>query len=450
VTAPSTAPRDAWATRAGFILAAVGSAVGLGNMWRFAYKASEGGGAAFVLVYLVIVACVGIPLMTSEFIVGRLAQESPARAVRRLGGAAWAPLGWLFVLCGLGILAYYSVIAGWTMRYAIDAVRNVIPSDTGAYFGEVSQGVDAAVYHLVFMLVTTVVVAGGVKGGLERANLILMPLMFLILVGLAVWATTLPNGAGGYAYYLRPEPARLFDKDILGAAAGQSFFSLSLGMGALMTYASYLRSKENLARESMTVALSDFGVAFVSGLIVFPVIFNFGLLDRVGESTVGALFIALPAGFEQLGRTGDYVDTAFFVMLLFAALTSAISLLEVVVAAMVDGLRMARRTAAMAGGLLIAILGLPAAFNTTFLGNLDALVGQFLLLLGGLFTAILVGYRLLPQADAELARGLHHEGLRRAWAFLVRYVAPVVLVVVLVFLARPTWNAVVGLITFAR
>jgi NSS family neurotransmitter:Na+ symporter len=419
-------------------------------MWRFAYKASEGGGAAFVLVYLLIVALVGIPLMTSEFILGRLAQESPARAVRRLGGRGWAPLGWLFVFCGLGILAYYSVIAGWTMRYALDAIRNAIPSDTGAYFGEVSQGVDAAVYHLVFMAATIAVVAGGVKGGLERANLIMMPLLFLILIGLAVWAFTLPNGGGGYAYYLRPDLSRLFSADILTAAAGQSFFSLSLGMGALMTYASYLQSKENLGREATTVALSDFSVAFMSGLVVFPVIFNFGLLDQVGESTMGALFISLPAGFDQLGRTGDYVDTAFFVMLLFAALTSAISLLEVVVAAMVDGWRMPRRTAAILAGGAIAVLGLPAAFNSTFLGNMDALIGQFLLLVGGLCTAVLVGYRLLPQADAELAKGLPHAGLRGTWAALVRYVAPAVLITVLVFLAGPTWDALVGLLTYAR
>jgi NSS family neurotransmitter:Na+ symporter len=310
--------------------------------------------------------------------------------------------------------------------------------------------VDAALYHLVFMIATIAVVAGGVKRGLERANLILMPLLFLILIGLAVWATTLPNGGAGYAYYLRPNIGRLFSADILTAAAGQSFFSLSLGMGALMTYASYLRSKENLGREAMTVALSDFSVAFIAGLIVFPVIFNFALLDRVGESAVGALFIALPAGFEQLGRAGDYVDTAFFVMLLFAALTSAISLLEVVVAAMVDGLGMRRRDAAIGAGLGITVLGLPAAFNTTFLGNMDALVGQFLLIVGGLCTAVLVGYRLLPQADAELAKGLSHVGLRRTWAGLVRYVAPAVLIVVLVFLAKPTWNAVVGLLTYAR
>ncbi|HEX9631219.1 MAG TPA: sodium-dependent transporter, partial [Gemmatimonadales bacterium] len=263
MTASPSTPRDAWATRAGFILSAVGSAVGLGNMWRFAYKASEGGGAAFVILYLLIVAVVGLPLMTSEFIIGRLSQESPARAVRRLGGPAWTPLGWLFVFCGVGILAYYSVIAGWTMRYALDAIRNAIPSDTATYFGAVSSGMDAVAYHLVFMVATIAVVAGGVKGGLERANLVLMPVMFLILIGLAVWATTLPDGGAGYAYYLRPDPAKLFSRDILTAAAGQSFFSLSLGMGALMTYASYLQSKENLGREATTVALSDFSVAFV-------------------------------------------------------------------------------------------------------------------------------------------------------------------------------------------
>jgi NSS family neurotransmitter:Na+ symporter len=442
--------RDSWATRAGFILSAVGSAVGLGNMWRFAYKASEGGGAAFVILYLLIVAVVGLPLMTSEFIIGRLSQESPARAVRRLGGPAWTPLGWLFVFCGVGILAYYSVIAGWTMRYALDAIRNAIPSDTATYFGAVSSGMDAVAYHLVFMIATIAVVAGGVKSGLERANLVLMPVMFLILIGLAVWATTLPDGGAGYAYYLRPDLSKLFSRDILTAAAGQSFFSLSLGMGALMTYASYLRSKENLAREATIVALSDFGVAFTAGLIVFPVIFSFGLLDQMGESTVGALFISLPRGFEQLGRTGDFIDTAFFVMLLFAALTSAISLLEVVVTAIVDGMGWKRRKAALLAGAGIAILGVPAAFNTTFLGNMDALIGQFLLVVGGFFTALLVGYRLLPQADAELAQGLSNVPARRAWAVLVRYVAPVVLLVVMYFMLGPTWTAIRGLVTYTQ
>jgi NSS family neurotransmitter:Na+ symporter len=453
VTAPDTPSRGSWATRAGFILAAIGSAVGLGNMWRFAYKASEGGGAAFVVVYIVFVLLVGMPLMTSEFVIGRLTQESPARALRRLGGPNWAPLGWLFVLCGLGILAYYSVIAGWTMRYAIDAVRNAIPSDTNAYFGEVATGWDAVAFHVAFMVLTIAVVAGGIKGGIERGNLIMMPLLFLILIGLAIWATTLPNGGAGYAYYLRPQLHALFNRDTLTRAAGQSFFSLSLGMGALMTYASYLRSKTNLGREAMVVALADTGVAFTAGLIVFPLMFAFGLQDRItqiGESTVGALFITLPVGFEKLGRVGDYVDSIFFVMLFFAALTSAISLLEVVVAALVDGFQWTRSKAAWVAGGAIAALGIPAAFNTTFLGNMDLFVGNFLLILGGFFTALLVGYKLLPQAQAELAQGMENPVTRNAWAALVRYVAPVVLLIVIVFLARQSWDALVGLVTFAR
>lgn len=445
MAAGATQPRDAWATRVGFILAAVGSAVGLDNMWRFSYMASQGGGAPFVLLYLVFVAIVGIPLMTSEFVVGRLTQESPARAVRRLGGPAWGPLGLLFVFCGFGILSYYSVIAGWTMRYAVDAVRNAIPSDTGAYFGAVSVGFDALAAHLLFMAATIFIVMRGVKRGLERAALILMPLLFMILVGLAIWAVTLDGAAEAYAYYLRPSLGELLDTAIITDAAGQAFFSLSLGMGALMTYASYLSSKENLGREAATVALTDFGVAFVVGLVVFPVIFSFGLLDRVGESALGALFITLPAGFEELGRAGDLIDTAFFIMLFFAALTSAISLLEVVVAAAVDVWGWARPRAALVLGILVALLGIPSAFSLNFLGAADQFVGNFLLIVGGFFTALLVGYKILPQADAELAKGLDNPVARNAWRFFVRYVAPAVLVVVLFFLIPPTWEAVMTL-----
>jgi NSS family neurotransmitter:Na+ symporter len=438
----STLARDAWATRLGFLLAAVGSAVGLGNMWRFSYIASQGGGATFVLAYLILVAIVGVPLMTSEFVVGRMAQESPARSVRRLGGPGWAPLGWLFVFCGLGILAYYSVIAGWTMRYALDALRNAIPSDTGAYFGAVATGWDAISWHVAFMALTILIVAWGVKRGLERAALVMMPILFLLLVSLAVWSATLPGSGDAYAYYLRPDFGRLLNPDILTDAAGQAFFSLSLGMGALMTYASYLGSKENLGREAATVALTDFGVAFVAGLIVFPVIFTFGLQAQIGESSIGALFISLPRGFEELGRTGDFIDSAFFVMLFFAALTSAISLLEVVVAAIVDGWKWPRRKATIAAGAAIALLGIPAALDTNVLGAMDALIGQFLLIVGGLFTAILVGYRILPQADAELAQGMPNAAARRAWSVFVRYVAPAVLVMILVFLIGPTWDAI--------
>ncbi len=446
---PAAQPqRDAWGTRVGFILAAVGSAVGLGNMWRFSYVAAEGGGAAFVLLYLLFVAFIGIPLMTSEFIVGRMSQTSPAAAVKRLGGPAWAPLGWLFVFCGFGILSYYSVIAGWTMRYAFDAVRQSIPTDAAAYFGQVGTGAPAITTHLLFMAITVLIVLGGVKRGLERTALILMPVLFLLLLGLGAWAFTLSDGGSGYAYYLRPQLSELFDTTVIRNAAGQAFFSLSLGMGALMTYASYLRSRENLGREAATVALTDFSVAFIAGLVVFPVIFHFGLADTIGlggaitDNTVGALFIALPAGLQSLGRVGNVIVAAFFVMLFFAAITSAISLLEVVVAAFIDTVGMSRRQATLTFGAVIALLGIPSAIDLNILNLVDKFVGSFLLVVGGLFTSLLVGYRILPQAQAELADGLESAGARNAWSFFVRYVAPVVLFGVIVFTLRDVVQAI--------
>ncbi|UCF39588.1 MAG: sodium-dependent transporter [Gemmatimonadota bacterium] len=452
----ATRSRDSWATRAGFILAAVGSAVGLGNMWRFSYVAAEGGGAAFVLLYLVFVAVIGVPIMTSEFVVGRMSQESPVVAVQRLGGPKWAPLGWMFVFCGFGILSYYSVIAGWTMRYALDATRGIIGTDAGAYFQSVATGVPAIVTHVIFMALTIFIVVAGVKRGLERAALVLMPLLFLLLVALAIWAATLGGGAAGYGYYLRPQLGELLDPNVIRLAAGQAFFSLSLGMGAMMTYASYLTSKENLGREAATVALCDFGVAFVAGLVIFPVIFHFGLSSTIGlggaisDNTVGTLFIALPAGLDSLGTLGRVVLSTFFIMLFFAALTSSISLLEVVVSAVIDGWGWSRKQAAIWFGVMIALAGLPAAFNLNFLDAADKFVGNFLLIVGGFFTAILVGYTIPAKADAELAQGMTDPALRKAWAFFVRYLSPVLLLIVIWFMLPTAWNALVTLLTLGR
>lgn len=437
-----TVQREAWGSRAGFILAAIGSAVGLGNMWRFSYVAAQGGGIYFVLLYLIFVAAVGIPVMTSEFAVGRLAQESPAKAIGRLGGKAWTPLGWLFVFCGFGILSYYSVIAGWTIRYSFDALRHAIPADTGGYFQAVSTGTGSVVGHVLFMAITIFIVLWGVRKGLERAALILMPILFIILVSLAIWSATLTNSGVGYAAFLNPELGAISVRSVINNAVGQAFFSLSLGMGALMTYASYLKSQQNLGKEATVVALTDFGVAFTAGLIVFPIIYSFGLSDQVGLSMVGALFISLPAGLQSLGQAGDWVVLTFFVMLFFAALTSAISLLEVVVTALVDH-GISRRVAAIGAGLVITLAGIPSAFSIKFLTAADQVVGNFLLIVGGFFTAVLVGWKLLPLADAELAKGLASEKVRKGWAMLIRYFVPPVLLIVLVWIIIPeTWDAV--------
>ena len=430
--------RDAWGTRTGFLLAAVGSAVGLGNMWRFSYVAAEGGGAAFVLLYLGFVAFIGVPLMTAEFVVGRMTQVAPIEAIRRLGGPRWAPLGALFAFCGLAILSYYSVIAGWTMRYSFDALRGAIPEDAAGYFGAVGTGIPAVGTHLLFMAITVAIVLRGIQKGLERTAIILMPMLFILLVGLAVWAATLSGGGPGYAYYLRPQLSELLDPNIITNAAGQAFFSLSLGMGALMTYASYLKSKENLAKEAVTIAASDFGVAFLAGLFIFPIIFHFNLVDTIGlgeeitDNTVGTLFIAMPAALQGMGNMGNLVIAAFFIMLFFAALTSAISLLEVVVSASIDGLKWSRRKATLTAGVVIAALGIPTAFNLNILDVGDKLVGTVLLMVGGFFTAILVGYKILPEAEQELSDGLGNPKLIKAWTFFVKYLIPPVLAVVLV------------------
>jgi NSS family neurotransmitter:Na+ symporter len=444
----SSPERGSWGTHLGFILAAVGSAVGLGNMWRFSYVAAEGGGGAFVLLYLTFVALLGIPVMTCELVVGRLTQVSPIKAVKDLGGPNWAPLGWLFVFCGFGILSYYSVIAGWTIRFAVDAVRGAIPTDTATYFNNVGTNAPAIVTHILFMGITIYIVVRGVKRGLEQTALILMPLLFFLLVGLAIWSSTLSGGGAGYAYYLKPRLSELLDTRIITDAAGQAFFSLSLGMGAMMTYASYLKNKKNLAKEAATIAVTDFGVAFVAGLVVFPIIFHFGLGEAIGlggvlntDNTVGTLFITLPPALETLGTVGDFIIATFFVMLFFAALTSAISMLEVVVSAVIDGWHWPRGSAALVFGALVTLAGLPSAMNLNFLAFVDKLVGTFLLMVGGLCTAILVGYRALPQTKAELQIGMDNEGLRDSWAAIVKYVVPPILVVVLFFGIKPVWAA---------
>ncbi len=436
--------RDEWGSRVGFILAAVGSAVGLGNMWRFSYTAAEGGGAAFVFMYVLFVALIGIPVMTSEMVIGRLAQESPARAIKRLGGDMWAPLGWLFVFCGIGILSYYSVIAGWTIRLVIDAARQAVPTDTGAYFGAISVGKWSVIGHLVFMAMTISIVVGGIKKGLERASLILMPFLFLILIGLALWAATLGGSGEAYSFYLNPDFSAITPA-IIGSALGQAFFSLSLGMGALMTYASYLKTKENLAQEATIISMADFGVAFVAGLVVFPIIFTFGLQEQVGASAIGTLFISLPAAFQEMGNVGAIITVAFFVMLFFGALSSAISLLEVGVTALVDN-GMPRKKAAIMLGVAIALLGIPSALDTNILGAADQLIGNFLLILGGFLTTVLIGWKLLPQADAELAQGFDKPGARAAWGFIIKFLVPPVLLIVLVFtVVGPTYTAIMAL-----
>jgi neurotransmitter:Na+ symporter, NSS family len=425
--------REMWGSRLGFLLAAVGSAVGLGNMWRFSYTTAENGGAAFVLFYLLLTFLVGVPVMIAELGIGRSTRLSPIGALRRSGGSQWVPLGYLFVAAGFLILAYYSVIAGWVTRYAIDAVISPFPADAGAYFGQVTSGMPPVLFHLLFMAFVIFIIAGGVRKGIERLATLMMPVLALIMIGLAIWATTLPGAGEGYRFYLTPSFDELLSMDTVASAASQALFSLSLGMGAMLTFASYLQRNTNLPRESVTIALSDFAVAFIAGLVVFPVIFALGLQGAVGESTVGALFISLPGAFQAMGGTGHVVGALFFLALFIGALTSGVSLLEVVVASVIDESKITRRKAAIIAGILIAVIGVLPASDLDVLGAMDAIASDVFLPLGALGLALLVGWGPPSRNLEAFVEGASPSvrPLMSGWLWTLRLAVPPFIVIVL-------------------
>jgi NSS family neurotransmitter:Na+ symporter len=440
-TSSSTA-RGGWASPAGFIIAAVGSAVGLGNLWRFSYTASTGGGAAFVLLYLLLVLIIGLPVLTAELSIGRGTGLSPIRALEKVGGRGWRIVGAMFVLLGFLIFSYYSVIMGWTARMVWDSARGAIPADTGTYFNAISTGKYAVLWHAAGMMLTIWIVLGGVRRGIERAATILMPILLALLVSLAAWAATLTGGSEGYSFYLQPDFSALLDVNLIASAAAQAFFSLSLGMGAMITYASYIRRKTlNLPKQAGIIALSDTTVAFLGGLVVFPIIFHFGLQDSMSSSAIGALFIALPKAFQSIAVGGTLVGTVFFVALYIAALTSAISLLEVVVAGIIDAWGWSREQAALVAGGSILLVGIPSALSLNWMGFIDKFLGEAMLAVGGLLIAILTGWVWSAGADEELSRGFPHPGMRKAWLWLLRIFIPPVLAIV----AYTTFKQVVPL-----
>ena len=440
----ATGTREVFATRIGFLLAAAGSAVGLGNMWRFPYLASENGGAAFVLVYVVLTLVLGIPLMLAEFGVGRRGQRGPIGSMRKLGGRGWGALGYLFVAVGGLILAYYSVIAGWTLRYGLESIFTGFAPSSADHFEAVSSGGDAVAFHVAFMAATVLIVVVGVKGGIERASLLMMPLLFLLLAALALWAATLENAGTGYLVYLKPRFEEVLNPDVWRAAASQAFFSLSLGMGGMLTYASYLKRDQNLPESATAIAFTDFSVAFIAGLLVFPVIYSFGLQDAVSASTIGALFIAVPSAFESMGPLGRIVGFVFFLVLALGAITSTISLLEVVTASVMDEFGTSRRKAALSAGTVITLIGVVPALDTDALGLMDKIVGEFVLLAGGLILALFAGWRLRGPVREELLAGASPFWQRQLrWILLVlRFLVPVIVAIVLVFSLGGTAAAV--------
>ena len=434
---PSVTPsREFFATRPGFVLAAAGSAVGLGNMWRFSYQAAEGGGAAFVVLYVMMTFLIGVPIMASEFVIGRRSGRSPIGAYRSLGGAVWVPVGYLAVLAPLVILAYFSVISGWTLLYAIDALSG-FAGEPDMRFAEISSGPSAVLYHLILMGVTTAIVFRGIRKGIERVSLILMPVLLVLLIGLVAWAYSLPGSEQGYSFYLKPSLESLADPSVIKQAATQAFLSLSVGMGVMITYASYLDHGHDLSQEAVSVSMFDFSVAFLGGLVVFPVIFALGLSGEVGESTIGALFISIPAAFVEMGIVGQVVGLIFFFALLVAGLTSSISLLEVVVASFMDEVKLSRGKSALIAGAIAAAVGIMPANSQSVLGIMDKFASEIFVVAGALGSVLLAGW-VLKDPLSELRTGVSSFFARivPGLMFVIRYLAPAFITIILWFTLR--------------
>ena len=447
----TTAQRGTWGSKAGFILAASGSAVGLGNIWGFPTQVGQGGGAVFVLVYLVCVLFICLPIMVAELVLGRRAQLDPVGSFSLIRpGSKWWLVGALGVLAGAGILSFYSVIAGWSVAYIWFTASGAVAGDAdavGAFFGNFTANGPLSVgLTLAVLTATAAVLVGGVQSGIERVTKVMMPTLIGLLLILAIRAASLPGAAEGLAYYLRPDFSRILDPAVINAALGQAFFSLSLGMGAMLTYGSYLSKRESLVTAACWVVALDTGMALLAGFIIFPAGFSIEGFDPSAGGP-GLIFAVLPRLFATLPG-GQLVGAAFFILLTMAALTSTISLLEVPVAHFIDVHKWTRRKAILLVTTGVFLLAVPSALGNGAVGVLGSLPGlgvdfltmmgtvwnDFALPIGGLLTAVFVGWVWrVDQAIEEVELHGAPFPARRLWSVLIRYVCPVAISVIIVY-----------------
>ena len=428
--------KEQWRSGLGFVLAAAGSAVGLGNLWGFAYRASQGGGGAFLLLYVLIVLVVCLPVLVAEMVLGRSTGNSPLLAPVTAAGRRWQPMGWLFVLAASGILAFYAVLMGWTGATLVQTLSWGLPSDieqAEAFFAGLSGGRAALIGQLLSLVATALVVAAGVRSGIERLSRWGLPLLFVLLIGLAVWASGLEGAVEGYrTFLLRWDSAELTNLTTIRNAFTQAFFSIGTGIGCILAYAAYLDRKAHLPREAVAVVGMDTAVGVLAGMVTFPVVISFGLQEIVSGSTLGTIFIALPTGLSSLGAAGQFVAVLFFGLALIAAITSAVSLLEVPVACLIDRLGWSRSRAVWVSTALIFVAGLPAATSLDVLGWMDSVFGGLLLILGGLLLALLLGWVVPIRFQDDLKGSGTPVPLQRLLLVMLRWVSPPVVAVGLV------------------
>lgn len=432
----------------GFILAASGSAVGLGNVWKFPYIVGENGGGAFVLIYLVCILVIGMPVMLAEFTLGRKTNLNPVGAFEQLRPKSpWIGIGYMGVLGGFLILSFYGVVGGWTFAYVAKSITGSVlavpPSkDAGEFFASfIGNSREVLFYHALFIGTCIAIVLRGVHGGIEKACNILMPTLVIILFLLMIRSLTLDGAMEGVAFYLTPDFSKINGNVVL-IALGHAFFSLSIGMGAMITYGSYLSKKENLASSTAYVVMFDTLIALLVGMVIFPAVFAMGLEPAEGP---GLVFSVLPTVFASM-PFGHSVAVIFFVLLAIAAVTSGISLLEVVVAYFIDQRGWQRKRAVLIVGLATFALGIPSGLSfgvmadvkflgMTFFDHIDSFTSHYILPLGGMLTAIFVGW-VWGTKNVHIEIETHNNKFgfpwAQSWDFLIRYITPVAVGIVFI------------------
>lgn len=460
--------RDHWGSNLGFILAAAGSAVGLGNLWKFPYITWDNGGGGFVLLYLACIAVVGLPVMISEVFLGRYTQESAVPAFEILGervkgGKNWAIVGWAGVACGVLILSFYIVIAGWSLSYFVQCLdwsfNGYEPPAEGSFGQFVGNGLVQAGLSMSFLLATAIIVSRGISGGIERATKILMPVLFLILVYLVITSMTLDGFGQAMSFLFTPDFSKLTGHGVI-EALGHAFFTLSLGMGTMITYGSYMQPGKSILKASLWITVLDTIIAMIACTIMFTIIFTSPTVQEFvqnegGSSTVGMLFLTLPPVFYEQMQGGAVLGPVFYILIAFAALSSTISLMEVPVAMTIDKLGFSRFHATLIITFVVGFLGLLCSQSlgaidimTTFkvfgypsgdggfLNLFDKLTSSYLLPLGGLGIAIFVGWFVKPDVFAQELHMVNANGRPNALAtalhWCLRTIAPLAILIVFV------------------
>lgn len=433
-------------SRIGFILAAAGSAVGLGNIWKFPYITGEYGGGAFVLVYLITVLCIGFTVMIAEMLIGYLGRLDAAASFGDLAPRfkkQWRLAGMMGIWAGLLIMTFYSVVIGWIFHY-IAVALSTLPASVGeaetAFMGMLKEGIGTQLlFHTLSFLVITAILVRGIKGGIEKLNLALMPMLILIVGGMFLYALTLDGFGQAWAFMFNPDWGKLTSEAFV-TAVGHAFFTLSLGMGAILTYSASLPKETNLVKSSLIVVGLDTGIALFAGLTLFTFLYQYGAEPSKGP---GLVFISLPAVFYEMGSLGNLFAILFFIALAFAGLTSAVSLTEPMVQYLIDKFSLSRFRASVTAGLFFYLVGIIALLSNTsvygdtltfgsknFFDWVDHITAAIMLPFGGLLMALFVGHT-VPKSQVQAALGPSMGRAFELWYFMLRYVAPVALFVVM-------------------